>query len=975
MSYFEEHSEAVRFTSRRGDLPGLREAQRGAAQAVGAHFALRNDPALVSMPTGSGKTRVIELVPFLLRARRVLVITPATMVRGQIADGLSDLSALKSLRVLPDELEAPTVGEVTSRISDAAGWAALAGCDVVVATPHTISPIYAQVAAPASDLFDLVLVDEAHHEAARGWRELLDVFPEARRVLFSATPFRRDRKEIRGRFVFDYPLRRAMADGIFGTLRFRAADPSVAGDPDLAIAREAERLFARDRDAGLEHRLMVRTSTKSRAKDLAQLYADNSGLRLRLITSDHSYAFARRTVRMLREGELDGVVCVDMLGEGFDLPQLKVAALHAPHRSLARTLQFIGRFARVGEGTGEATVIAVPDEIGDGIAKLYREDAAWPELLADFSREAIDRERTVREDIATFDEPAAMSPDLEKLSLYSLRPFCHSKVFRAPDGANVSAPLDLPGFETVFRQDSPELSMAVAIVRRVEQPRWTTVDALASISYELIAVFHDVQAKLVFINSSCRNDSLYARLAAELCDGNYGTVSSARINRVLRGIVDPCFFHVGMKNSNASSGYESYVTKSGSQAHRSVSAQDGKLYHRGHLMARGTEQGEEMTIGFSTASRVWSMANPQVTEWREWCRRLANKIASEVPFTTGTNLDLLTPAEEVRALPADAIAAQWPPDVFQQPIMLVVPTPGADDDVVVPLQDVQLDLDIEHASDPGITGEQRLRLETGEAIWHLRYSPAHEPCLSGDADLPDGLVVRRGRHDVNLLDYLNANPPTIFLSDCSMVEGQELRRVRLDPPALPEKVWVPWQWPMGSVNREFNKDDPADPATIHGHLRQHLLDEKPDWLYYDHGSGEAADFVAAWDRGEDLLLRLYHCKAAKKGKDPGCRLEELYEVVGQAVKCIRHLGRPTDLLKNVKRRGGKRPSRHVVGNLSTLKDLIDGHRGRVSYHIAIVQPGLSKAEVTEQAAELVAGANEFLRRDMSGEDLTFICSA
>ena len=36
-----------------------------------------------------------------------------------------------------------------------------------------------------------------------------------------------------------------------------------------------------------------------------------------------------------------------MLGEGFDLPALKVAVVHDPQKSLAVTLQFIGRFTRI----------------------------------------------------------------------------------------------------------------------------------------------------------------------------------------------------------------------------------------------------------------------------------------------------------------------------------------------------------------------------------------------------------------------------------------------------------------------------------------------------------------------------------------------------------------------------------------------------------------------------------------------------
>ena len=53
----------------------------------------------------------------------------------------------------------------------------------------------------------------------------------------------------------------------------------------------------------------------------------------------------KHILKLLHSGELDGIVCVDMLGEGYDFPNLKVAAIHVPHKSLVSTLQFIGRFA------------------------------------------------------------------------------------------------------------------------------------------------------------------------------------------------------------------------------------------------------------------------------------------------------------------------------------------------------------------------------------------------------------------------------------------------------------------------------------------------------------------------------------------------------------------------------------------------------------------------------------------------------
>lgn len=52
----------------------------------------------------------------------------------------------------------------------------------------------------------LVEVDEAHHTPAKTWQQILINIEKAAHVLFTATPFRLDRKEIKGEIVYDYPL-------------------------------------------------------------------------------------------------------------------------------------------------------------------------------------------------------------------------------------------------------------------------------------------------------------------------------------------------------------------------------------------------------------------------------------------------------------------------------------------------------------------------------------------------------------------------------------------------------------------------------------------------------------------------------------------------------------------------------------------------------------------------------------------------
>ena len=100
MTYFASHYSDLRFPVERGDdipAPGFREAQRGALFAIASHFTSRTDPAIVTMPTGAGKTAVLQASAFLLRASRVLVLTPSRLVREQIAEDFGELRVLKRL--------------------------------------------------------------------------------------------------------------------------------------------------------------------------------------------------------------------------------------------------------------------------------------------------------------------------------------------------------------------------------------------------------------------------------------------------------------------------------------------------------------------------------------------------------------------------------------------------------------------------------------------------------------------------------------------------------------------------------------------------------------------------------------------------------------------------------------------------------------------------------------------------------------
>lgn len=177
MSYFVERQEEIRYTRATDGRPGLRSSQRGALHSISAHFTLHRQPAVVVLPTGAGKTAVMMLTPYVLGARRALVITQSRFVRDQITQDYQALRTLKDVRVLPQDLPAPALFENRKMVRTPEAWDALRPYDVVVATPRSVSPAQKGIPAPPEDLFDLVLIDEAHHSPAPTWNAVIEAFP------------------------------------------------------------------------------------------------------------------------------------------------------------------------------------------------------------------------------------------------------------------------------------------------------------------------------------------------------------------------------------------------------------------------------------------------------------------------------------------------------------------------------------------------------------------------------------------------------------------------------------------------------------------------------------------------------------------------------------------------------------------------------------------------------------------------------
>ena len=956
LPYFIDHYDAVRYPRAVGNIPGLRNAQLGALHAIGAHFTIRTDPALVTLPTGTGKTLVLTLAPFLCRAQRVLVVTPGRLVRNQIAQDIKAFRTARLLRTVDAATPSPHTHELLHRVRTPQEWEALRSFDVVVATPPSISPTLVDIPPPPPDLFDLLLLDEAHHTPAQTWHDVMAAFPNAKKILFTATPYRRDRKEIKATIIYTYPVKLAYEEGIFGRIRYLPVTPMPAQAHDITIATATAGVFAADRAAGLQHCVMVRTDRKKRANALKKIYDDHTPLRLHVIHSGLTYKTIQRTLDQLRNGTLDGIICVDMMSEGFDFPQLKIAAIHIPHKSLEVTLQFIGRFARTNtEHVGEAKFLAIPDQIKTETKRLYAENAIWEELIIDLSEQRLAAETQVREMLEQFEEPLHADLNTQDLSLYALWPYFHVKTYQVTGPIDLTQELRLPiPFTIPYQRNAPELSATVVIGNEQQRPRWTDLEIFNRSEYELFVIYYDAPAQLLFICASRRSDAIYEDIAKQYTGGAHKILPLWKINRVLRELERPDFFSLGMKNRLNTSNTESYRNITGPRAQLAIAKTDGRLFHRGHLFGKGLVNDEPVTIGYSSASKVWSNRNGQLPELIGWCRSIARNLHSDAPMPAHEGISFLSVGEPLTAFPDSLIGADWDPRAYRDQPLLHYQKHGEQRATSL----TETELTIRDTTPDTVT----LELRTDDLTYTITYALNGAQYFVPAADNATNVIVEDGRDALGLIDYLNSNPITVYTAEFSSIRGAEI--FRTDPTTFQpfdHAKLLPMDWTGVNIEREFWPDNEEhEERSIHEHLLQHLDTIAPEVVLYDHRTGEVADIVTAATRNNRTVFAFYHVKGSS-APAPGQRVKDVYEVCGQIIKSVGYINNLDGLAEKLRVRlaGGSRLRQGTRGNLDQLFQ--QARQRGCTFELKLVQPGLT-TELSAANANVLAATNDYAWR-------------
>lgn len=940
-------------------FPRWRPAQVGALSGLVAHWAVhRSVPALLSLPTGAGKSAIATAIPYLAASRRVLVLVPSTHLRTQLATAFRTQAVLSEIGAI-DHLHMPNVVEVADQSSD---WSRLEDADVVVAIPASISAAYRKNP-PPDDFFDLMIVDEAHHAPAPTWQALLDHHVSARRVLLTATPRRRDNKRVPGEVAFHYPLGHAISDGTYHPLQPEVIDLPPDADRsayDRAVATRALEILSEQAHA--TSTFLVRASSARRAHDLAALYAE-LGREVVVLTSVMSEAKQTQIVAGLRDGTIRSVAVVGMLSEGFDLPSLRVAAYHDKHRSVAPTIQLIGRLVRASPSYPQPSLLVVARDIDvfpalqGAVRDLYAEDADWAALLPGLIDDEIGDAIASRE-FASKLQLAPPELSVEALAVpvraivYETRnpewlpdmPGCLSLGFTP--GTRIRG-----GHEVFYASLTPDGSTLVAVTQRRESPAWHAHAGLDSVRFDLhlftwLPPNQPDQSGLLLSNTD--STEVYRHLcdALDVSDADVKPADPDRMQDAFDALPRVSVSNVGVRNTYAGSrGTASYKTFAGSGVDRGMREGDTAQSAIGHAMAqvsRGDGKGAYNAGIAVEKAKFWESRPTPLREYEDIMRDFARRY-----WSSGRSINPLLP--DVARGSALATFPQCPVVFVELHHRLL----GGDwhlDGELLEVADIHVDVASETELHVAI-----FTTNSGDSpVWAGRQQ------IDGTLiEYLGGTPIKLGLSDHTIPEVLEEHPLSVFFLDGSSLSGpvvyerprvvRDLNRIRKDTP----------DWGDTNVRKETGRsslEGPSIQTYVQNDLRGRSQRLTHRWLLHNDGKGEIADLIVLeLEIGGAVLMDLWHLKPAG-GVEASVRVTDMEVVVAQAVKSRRWFT-DASLWSEMSRRlnGTSAPPLTVLdGDPDLLAKLLATPTGEEPWTLAgsvpsprgeivIAQPGLSWA--------------------------------
>jgi superfamily II DNA or RNA helicase len=344
----------------------LRPYQEKIAKKVIAAFDREEKRALYIVATGLGKTIIAATIARDLWARgcrRILVLCHATDLAQQLEQGFwSQIKKEVPTSVFFDGLPPRNTEGISFGLYQS---------------------LYGYLPGIDPEQFDVVIVDEAHHALAHGFRTCLDHLKPKFLIGMTATPWRGDGQSLStvfGHAIEKVSLIDGMAMGFLAKVDYRILCDNVDWGSMSSISKQQlsirdlnKRLFLPQRDeAVIDEILSVarnvdnpRIAIFSPSIEHSNRFSDMLSIAGIPCTALSKVDKAERRRRLLAfaSGTYHAITAVDVMNEGIDIPDVNLLVFLRATHSRRIFVQQLGRGLRISEGKEKVIVLDFVSDI------------------------------------------------------------------------------------------------------------------------------------------------------------------------------------------------------------------------------------------------------------------------------------------------------------------------------------------------------------------------------------------------------------------------------------------------------------------------------------------------------------------------------------------------------------------------------------------------------------------------------------
>jgi len=348
----------------------LRDYQQEALKEIKDALSSGKKAPLLVLPTGAGKTVVFtELSKYLINQdKRVLILVHRKELVKQTCEKLDQINTKYGV-IAPFKFFKPSTNNLLQ-----------------VASVYTLHRRMHNIKFTP----DYIIIDEAHHIAAKTWNDVIRKYKKAQRIGVTATPIRLDGKSLKD--YFDVLINGPSIIDLVN--QGYLCNHKVYGSPhalDFSNLKLKNNDYLKKDIANLVKNKVITGNAVSHYKKYllnkptvvfcvdiphAQTILDrflSEGIKAALLTGDTPQNERDKILDDLKNNIIHVVVSIDVISEGTDLPCVEGAILLRPTNSESLYRQQVGRILRPGENKTAIVLDHVNNTLIHGFVDEKRE--------------------------------------------------------------------------------------------------------------------------------------------------------------------------------------------------------------------------------------------------------------------------------------------------------------------------------------------------------------------------------------------------------------------------------------------------------------------------------------------------------------------------------------------------------------------------------------------------------------------------